>query len=605
MQVLPHDYQTGRTTHRHGFARTASLIRKARGEAANTLLLDNGDFLCGNGSEIMPQTLWKHAHPMIEIMNHLGYDAATPGNHDFDQGLGFFRKVVEQAGFPFVCANAHLADPAPGQETALLPPYLILERELRDQADQAQLLRIGITGFMPPNSVTQGTGQHPPIRVSDIVDCAARVVPQMKAAGADLIVALAHSGIGDTEHLENMENATVPLAALEGIDVVVSGHRHQVFPGPDWPPDPIIDPKRGTVHGKPVVSAGFWGSHLGMIDLELEHGRAGWKIRRHRVEARAVYECRSAGSIAPAVETDREVHRIMAPAHRHIVKWLEKPLGETAVPLHSYFALAAPSLAVQVIQKAQIWALRRTWRHQEAQALPILSSACAFKAGGYGGPDYFTAVPAGRVTRSAIADLYPFPNKLVLLRLTGAQLRDWLERAASLFNQARPAPGETPPALKPGTLPGYLYETVLGVEYQIDLAAPARFDPAGRRISDDNGRVRGLRHAGKPVADDDRFLLITNSYRLGGGGNYPFPAQAQMCDLPTLPTQQVLAAYFRAHPVLEPVLEPHWRFAPVPGARLRFRSSPAALAHLGEVTDATITPAGRDDAGYQLFDLRL
>ncbi len=607
MQVLPRDLHGGNDHHRHGFAHTATLIRAARREATNTLLLDNGDFLNGNGSELTVRTPWQPLHPMIEIMNDLGYDAAAPGNHDFDQGLDYLQTVTGQARFPFVCANALVAGPD-GTHT-LFDEYIILKRSFYDQNGQKQALRIGITGFLPPNSITQDPENSPYIATNDIIESAHHVVARMRRQGVDLVIALAHTGLGHAEHLPNMENAAIPLAAIDGIDAIISGHRHLVFPGPDWSRTAELDPQRGTVHGKPVVSAGFWGSHLGLIDLELERtggpaSKGGWKVRGHTVTARPVSRRSQTGAVVTLVEPDAKVAQIIKPVHKHILKGLSQPLGHSAERLHSFFALAAPSQAVQLIQRAQLWHMRRVLAEtgSEGEAAPLLSSACAFKTGGYGGPDNFTDTKAGPLTMAAIADLYPFPNRLVALSISGAGLRDWLERSASVYNRALPGMVVD---LKAPEVPAYLYETVLGLDYAIDLSRPARFDQYGNRFETAHGRIRELTYQGRPIGDSDRFTLITNSYRTGGGGAYPIAQDAKPLALAPIGVQQVLREYIQAHDILEAPLEAHWRFAPLANATMRFRSAPRAVALLSELATQNIRRVGSDAHGYALFDLSL
>ncbi len=624
MQVLPAD--TGARAARgdgrlpYGFAHTATLIHRARAEAPNSLLLDNGDFLCGSGCMFLPRVArasGRHAHPMIEVMNHLGYDAATPGNHDFDRGLAFLEQAVAAAAFPFACANLHIRTPEGAR--SLLAEYVILRRRMTDRNGRRHELRIGVTGFLPPNSIDQTANGNCHIATSDIIEAARAVVPRIRRAGADLVIALAHSGLGRAEHVPGMENAAIPLAAVEGIDAVISGHRHRLFPGPGWPEAPEVDPRSGTVHGKPVVSPGFWGSHLGVIDLELEHARsrAGWTIRSHKVTTRPVSARDRRGKARILVEPDPRVSEIVRPIHRRITARLARPLGHSRHPLHSFFALASPCRAVQLIQRAQIWHIRRLLegtctgtdeRRNDPAApgpgarLPLLSSACSFKTGGYGGPENFTDTPAGPLNMAVIDDLYPFPNRLATLKVSGADIRNWLERAASIYNRALPGMVVN---LKAPEVPAYLYETVLGLDYAIDLSRPALFDQYGRRTGDGPGRIRDLSHAGSPVQPGSQYLLITNSYRATGGGGYPLAENTEPLDLPPADMQQVLVEYFRAHPHLETPLEPHWRFSPLPGAVMRFRSAPRARAYLPILEHGEIRPAGQDESGYQLFDLYL
>ncbi len=610
MQILPPVRGDGQAAPGQGFVRTASLIRRARREARNVLLLDNGDFLCSNGREALARGRWRRSHPMIRVMNHLGYDAATPGNHDFDHGLDYLAEVAGQAHFPFVSANVLRRGASTNGSEAVFPPYILLERSFHDRLGLPHFLRIGIVGFLPPNSVT-GAAE---LITRDIVATARKLVPRLQEEGADLIVALAHSGLDRARYRPGMENAAVPLAALPGIDAVICGHNHRIFPGPDWPRDPAIDPKQGRVHGKPVVSAGFRGSHLGLIDMELEKTARGWRVANAEVQLRSVLQVQpgDAPGTARPVRADGAVRRIVAPALDLLDGRSARRVSRTVRPIHSFFALAGPSPAVQLVQAAQSAHLRRLIADGLAPDLPLLSSAGAFRAGGFDGPGNFTAIAPGPLTLSDLADLYPFPNRLAVLELDGHDLRLWLERAASIFNRADPA-APAPVALKPRQVPGYMFETVLGVEYEIDLSAPALFDPKGRikgQAKDQargqtGGRIARLRWQGRPVSDRDRFLLITNTYRTGGGGNYPRPPNSPPLDIPQADMQQVLCDFAAARDRLDLPLVPHWRLAPLGGARMRFRTAPGALGAHADFPGGEIEPAGRDGEGYQLFDLLL
>ncbi len=608
MQILPPEGRMASARAGHGFVRTASLIRKARREATNSLLLDNGDFLCSNGSEAIPDPNWRRAHPMIRVMNHLGYDAATPGNHDFDHGLDYLTHIAEQARFPLVSANVLHA----GSRRPVFAPHALLERRVHDRMGLPHVLRIGVIGFAPPNSLAGAAA----LETCDIVETAQRLVPRLRAGGADVVIALAHSGLGEASHRPGMENAAVPLAAIPGIDAIISGHSHQVFPGPDGPRGPEIDAERGQVHGKPVVSAGFWGSHLGLIDLALEQKAGGWRVADARAELRAVLDVRhidggsSSGARTRLARADAGVARLASPAIRQAHSWFSRRIGRTRHHIHSFFALAGPSRAVQLVQQAQLSQVRRlidAGRLPDLPDLPILSSAAPFKAGGFGGPGNFTDIAPGPLSMAHLADLYPFPNQLALLHITGHDLRMWLERAASIFSRAQPG-DPRPQILKPSRVPGYLYETVLGVDYEIDLSATALFAPDGGALDRGRawtGRITGLRHNGREVRDDDAFLMATNSFRASGGGNYPGATQSPRIEIPAISMQDVLAAHIGAAGGPDLPLVAHWRLAPVGGARMRLRSAPAAMRARPHFGAGRLEPAGRDRDGYQLFDLML
>lgn len=603
MQGLSFNYHTGMENNKQGFVKTATLIRAARAEMPNTILVDNGDLLCGTGVETAIAEDAAAIHPMVRVMNDLGYDAATPGNHDFDLGLQYLTQAASRANFPFVSANALLRlGETPTQDRTLFHPFTILERSVVDANCELHRLRIGITGFLPPGLIAHFSKDVHCIQTRDILQSATNIIPQMKAAGADLIVVLAHTGLGGETHEPDMENAAIPLAALDGIDAVIAGHRHQVFPGPDWENTAAIDVCNGSVHNTPFVSPGALGSHLGVIDLDLENTGGAWIVRDHTSAVRPIFST-DAEPQKQAIENDAAATKILTPTHDLMLKINQKPVGSTAHPLTGYFSLFTPARAVQLIQRAQLWFAEERLAAHIDPALPLLSSACSFRSGGYTGLQDYTDIPAGNLTRRAVSDLYPFPNHLALLRITGAQLGEWLERAASVFQTAEPGRNDT--CLKTRDIPSYVYESVFGVNYTIDIATPPRYDVTGRNICQDCHRIQDLSYAGQPVAPDQEFTLITNSFRLGGGGFYPESALKNVVETPATAVQDVLAAFLRAHPNFDPELVQNWHFAPVPGAGMVFRSSPKALAHLNTLGDRQVRPLHIDEDGYQVFQLIL
>ena len=298
MRLLPYDYtREGSSSTDFGLIRCAPVIKALRQAAPNSLLFDTGDSLQGNAlgdylAKLGPKR-GARPHPMVATMNLIGYDAATLGNHDFNYGLAFLQAAMADAQFPVVCANAvRRAGRTPEKDKTLFPPWIILKRRVQDAAGNTFDLRIAVIGFIPPqvpiwdHSILAGQ-----LSSRDILQSAQAWVPLARKAGADLVVALAHSGIGADQYAHGMEHACLPLARAGGVDVILAGHSHQVFPRPDFPPSAGIDPTRGTLYGCPTVMAGFWGSHVGMIDLALMRGPKGWQIVQARSLAMPLVPC--------------------------------------------------------------------------------------------------------------------------------------------------------------------------------------------------------------------------------------------------------------------------------------------------------------------------
>lgn len=602
MHVLPYNYLADRPSNRVGLARVGALIAAHRRDHPNVLLLDNGDFLQGTAlgdyvaAAQSQKTQSRHAagtHPAVAAMNLLRYDAITLGNHDFNYGLSFLRRALSRATFPVTVANARM------RHGPAVRPWVILDRSVQDVQGKTVALRIGLIGFLPPQTAVWDAALSADLLCEDILEAARREVPRLRAAGADVVIALAHSGIGHPQPAAGTDNAAAALAALPGIDALVIGHTHQVFPGPDIPPAPGIDPVRGTLAGKPAVMAGFGGSHLGRIDLNLR-GRPGrWQIADFTVTAEPVP---ANGASLPALSAP-----VMG-LHRATLRHYRRRIGHTPDHLHSFFSVLGDDRALRLVAMAQRWHVRGALKGGPWAHLPILSAAAPFRAGGRAGPDHYTDVPAGALTLRSLSDLYIFPNHLRAVVVTGAELRDWLERSASMFH--RLTPGARDAALIDPEFPSYNFEVVDGVTWRFDLTAPARYGPEGMlRDPGGPGRIRDLTHRGRAVREGDRFVLATNSYRLAACGMFAAvaPPGPVVLSGETL-TRDVLRDYVRRRRHLTVPSGPGWQFMPLPDTTALVATNPAALDHLDALRRSSglrIESADQSRDGFALLRLFL
>ncbi|MGL5735264.1 MAG: metallophosphoesterase, partial [Beijerinckiaceae bacterium] len=316
VNVLPYDYFRDGNDETVGLARTAALIKAARTEVKNALLFDNGDFI--QGSPLGDYMAYKkglkkgETHPIIAAMNTLNYDAGTLGNHEFNYGLDFLDAGMAAANFGFVCANVLKADGTP-----YIKPWTLITRDVTDESGARHSLKIGVIGFVPPQIMQwDKKALDGKVTATDIVEAAQKYTPEMRRAGADITIALCHSGIAGGTRAGGEENAALHLAAVDGIDVVLTGHQHLLFPGAKaFDGLAGVDNKKGALNGKPAIQPGFWGSHLGIIDLDMEKRGERWAIADFRVEPRPIYERTPDRKIVAKAATDDTVAQAVAAEH--------------------------------------------------------------------------------------------------------------------------------------------------------------------------------------------------------------------------------------------------------------------------------------------------
>lgn len=535
----------GSEARRGGLARLAPLIAAQRRAHANLLLFDNGDLLDGTplADELARAGLGPHdVHPAIAALNRLGYDAATLGNHDFTHGVDFLRRTLGDARYPLVVANAGLLQGAPlWAETALLRRRMIATN------GQPQDIAIGVFGVLPPQTVEWEAGLAQELTTEDIVTASRRAVSGLRARGADVIVALSHGGPGDGQQ-HRAENAADAIAGIAGVNAVIAGHTHEVMARP------------GTAQAAPLVTAGYAGTHLAAITLSLSGHPGTWQINATAAEAMA----------AP---TDRDTPELIPPPPQASTRHLHAPIGRLRVPLSSHFALLGTDSGLRLTEAAL--------RHHVAtqlpdSPLPVLVALAPFRTGGRGGPEYFVDIPAGTFRRSDLSTLYPFTNHAAVIEVTGTDLSEWLERAASAFSHL-PSPGAPAPLLD-DTIPGFNLDMIAGLDYEIDLCRPAAFDGNGRRRAA-TGRVGPILYRGRPVQPDQRFLLVTNSYRMTGGPLYADLTRSRPCQLPPparIRIRDIIARFIASGGTADTYGQPFFRLRAAPGTEAWFDTAPEA-----------------------------
>ncbi len=622
--VLGYDYYKLAPDASFGFDRTATLIAEARKQYANTLLLDNGDTIQGTALSDYEALVAPRACGQVlsiyKAMNHLRFDGGGIGNHEFNYGLAHLSQVtgnrfevdgVDPAkprcagpAFPQVLANVYSLKT--GQP--LFAPYHIIDKQItaQDAAGKAftATLKVGIISFAPPTIMSwDKRWLDGKVYTEGVRESALKYIPEMRAKGADLVVAISHGGLDAAPYSPTMENANYYLAQVPGVDAMLIGHSHQVFPNAKSTAAqfnlPGVDNAKGLVHGVPTVMANLWGKHLGVIGLQLAHDGQRWAVDKSAttVEARGAQHADKT-----YVAADPAVAALVAEEHEATIRYVKTPVGVTGFRMSTYFADVGDVSAMAVVNLAQadyVSNYVKTSLPQYAN-LPVLSMSAPFKSGNAGVTD-FTDVPAGSLALNNAADLYLYPNALYAVKVNAVELKAWLEHAAGRFNTIDPARKEPQELVNPA-FASYNFDTLTSpdVRYEIDVTRPV------------GERIRNLSYRGKPVGAASEFLIATNNYRASGGGGFPGLDGGKTVIASPDNNREVLIAYIKRTRDLTRAAHGanrSWSFTKVKTAGpVVFRSAPGLTALAHEAGLRHVSQVRADDGagkGFALYAIDL
>ncbi|MEV6739082.1 5'-nucleotidase C-terminal domain-containing protein [Streptomyces sp. NPDC051104] len=507
-----------------GVARVATLIkqqREAKGED-RVLLVDAGDIIQGTSlayyfARVDPITGTDGTkgpkHPMAVAMNHMRYDAAALGNHEFNYGIDVLRKFESQCHFPLLGANALDAK-------TLRPafrPYTVKCVRVPGAPD----IKVGILGLTNPGiALWDKDNVSGKMVFPGLVEQAKKYVPRLRALGCDVVFLTDHSGLDGSssygDELPYVENASNLVAEqVPGIDAILVGHTHVEVPS--------YTVKNEETGEEVLLSEPYcWGYRLSVFDFELElhHGR--WKVTS-----------KTARTLNPnTVDEDPEIKRLLEADHELVVKYVNTPVGTCTADLLAAESCWKDVPIMDFIHQVQMATVASGLSSADA-ALPLISVAAPFSR---------TAdIPAGNVTIKDIAGLYIYDNTLYGKKLTGAQLKDYLEYAAKYYHQVPSGTKvDTATLTNADNFWDYMYDTAAGVDYEIDIAQP------------EGSRIKNLSYRGAPVADDQVFVVAVNNYRANGGSGYPHIASAGIAYSSTNEIRQLMIDYVTSKGTLDP-----------------------------------------------------
>lgn len=636
--IMDFNYYSGKEDPTIGLARTASLIHAARKEAKNSVLVDNGDLLQGSpmGDYMAKVGLQMgDVHPAYKAMNLLDYEVGNIGNHEFNYGLDFLNKSLHGAKFPYINANVYCADEngcwnnvKKGEH--LFTPYIIKEKQIIDNEGNNQTIKIGYIGFVPPQILLWDkqnlTGK---VKVEDIVETAKKYVPEMKAKGADLIIAIPHSGIGSTENPGDpmAENATYALTNVKDINAIMFGHSHSIFPDAKYADLPNTDVTKGLLNGVPAVMPGRWGDNLGVVDFKLERKDDKWVVLSATTKARPIYD---GATKTPLVEADAAIHDAVAAEHQGTLAFVDEPIGVAAADMYSFLTLVQDDPTVQIVSDAQI-ANVKAKLPEALKDLPVLSASAPFKAGGRHGTtsdaDQYVQVDKGALTFKNAADLYLYPNTMVAVKATGAELKDWLECSANQFKQIDPTKTTPQELINWDGHPTYNFDVLDGLTYKIDVTQPSKFDRDCAVVNANANRIVDLSYTdenGKVFTGEEfaakEFIVASNNYRAFGGKFAGTGSDHVVLELPDT-NREALAAYITAQSkyneatgkyegMVNPSADYNWDFKTINtnvtlDIRFQTQDSDKAATFIEANKQREMTKLSKDELGFAVYRINL
>ena len=444
-----------------GYAGLAAYEKAYEKLGYEVILVDNGDAIQGG-----PIGTLSKGEYIIDIMNAVGYDIATIGNHEFDYGMDVFMSLREKAEFPYISANFCDLEGNP-----ILDPYVI--KELGGW-------KVAFVGASTPETFTKSTptffqdGEGNYIYSfcqgedgANLYAAVQKAVDAARAEGAEIVIVMSHLGT---------DGSSVPYTSSDlivnttGINVVLDGHSHSV-----WEMELVQN-----AAGEDVILSST-GTKLNNVgSLVIEAGEDQTPVLTTALHSESLFQ-------------DEEAEAFIATVKAQYEETLNQVVATTAVDL----TIKDPATGERAVRTAET-----NLGDLCADAYRIVLGADVAIVNGGG---VRADIPAGDITYGQILSVHPFGNMACLIEATGQQILDALEMAS------RDVPDECGGFLQ---VSGLSYEINVGVESSVVVDDAGSFvEVAGER------RVQNVLVAGEPIDPEATYTLASHNYMLKSGGD--------------------------------------------------------------------------------------
>ncbi|MNH96573.1 Trifunctional nucleotide phosphoesterase protein YfkN precursor [compost metagenome] len=506
--IYPTDYRS-QEERNVGLAKIATLIHQERQHSPELVLIDNGDLIQGTpmSTYYIKNEANIKCHPAIEVLNELNYDAAIPGNHEFNYGFDTLRQYVLDSNFPWLSAGITAQG---SMEPIFGKPYLIkmIEQEIK-------VAILGVTTHYIPN--WENPAHIDGLEFHDALDTVKQWVPFIrKEEEPDLLIVAYHGGFERelatgqmAERLTGENQAYAMCTEVEGIDVLITGHQHRLL--------------AEEVGGVVIVQPGCNGQALGKITIDFikqDNGR--WTIRHKQAELMMSSEMVKPSQLVLALSRQLE---------EETQQWLDQPIGEVVGNMLIESPLAcrlADHPFMEFVNQVQM----------DASGASISTAALlSNETKGFG----------TIITMRDVLTNFMYPNTLTVLRLTGRDIREALEQTANYFVLDSDGEIAVNPAYLEPKSQHYNYDMWEGIEYELDIARPV------------GNRVVKLEQQGAQITNEMEWDVVMNNYRAGGGGDYEMYRGRPMVKEIQIDMFELVADYILKRRRISATCDHNWR----------------------------------------------